>query len=127
MYHKIVNKFDVDCLEKSITMGKLMNDIPTEVKKKVMGAIREIISILDEYYGEARHPDSDLGGFLIFLPAEQDTEMFYDKIMKHYNLDMEYAESVDVVADDGNIKFIQQTYILSSDFSIILVLPMLKD
>jgi hypothetical protein len=124
MYHKIVNKFDVDCLEASITKGRLMNDIPVELKEEVMRAIRGTVSILDEYYGETRHPDSDLGGYTILLPTLQDTELFYDNIIKHYNLNIEYAESVDVLADSGNIKFIQQTYILSSDFGIILVLPL---
>ena len=117
----------MDFLDAINTKGRFINYFPVVLKEEVMRAIRGTVSILDEYYGETRHPDSDLGGYTILIPTLQDTELFYDKIMKHYNLDIEYAESVDVVADDGNIKFIQQTYILSSDFGIILVLPMLKD
>lgn len=123
MYYKIVNKFDADCLEFSIINGSLMNDIQVEVKKKVMGAIRETVSILDEYYGESRHPESDLGGFLIFLPTLQDTEMFYDEILKHYSLDVTYTEVDEELAVSGNIKFRQQTFLLSSDYGLVIVYP----
>jgi hypothetical protein len=123
MYHKIVNKFDVDCLEASITMGRLMKDIPAEVKEKIMGATRETVSILDEYYGETRNPESNLGGFLMFLPTVQDTEMFYDKILKHYSIEVAYAEADEEVAASGDIRFRRQTFLLSSDYGIIIVYP----
>ncbi len=123
MYHKIVNIFDVDCLEASISKGKLTNDIPAEGKEKVMGAIRETVSIFDDYYGESRHPESDLGGFLMFLPTVQDTEMFYDKILNHYCLKVAYAEIDEEIAVSGKIKFRQQTFLLSSDFGIVIVYP----
>ncbi len=124
MYHKIVNKFDVECLERAMEQGNIMNGIPRELSEKVIGAIRETVGIFDEYYGGMRHPEASLGGDVILLPTIQDTELFYDEILKHYNLNEEYAESVDTVAEGDNIKFLQQTYLLSSDFGIVLVLPM---
>lgn len=123
MYHKIVNKFDVDCIETSITKGRLMKDIPTEVKERVMGAIRETVSIYDEYYGESRHSERDLGGFLMFLPTLQDKELFYGKILKHYNLDVAYSEVDEEIAVSDNLKFRQQTFLLSSDYGLVIVYP----
>lgn len=123
MYQKIVNKYDVEFLDASITKGRLMNDIPAEVKEKVMEVIRETVSIFDDYYGESRHPESDLGGCLIFLPTVQDTEMFYDKILNHYSIEVAYAEVDEEIAVSDNIKFRQQTFLLSSDFGIVIVYP----
>lgn len=126
MYYKIVNEFDVDCLNHSITHGTLMNDIPAEIQEVVIGSIHSTVSIFDDYYGASRHPESDLGGFLIFLPTLDDSELFYTRILNQYNLKEDYSESIDIIAEFGNIKFIQQTYILSSDYGIVLVLPLDK-
>lgn len=126
MYHKIVNKFDVDCLEQCMYQSELLNASSSEIKASVMASIKDTVGIFDEYYGASRHPENDLGGFVIFMPTIHDTELFYAKILDHYNLTEECAESIDIVADWGNIKFIQQTYLLSSDFGIVLVLPMME-
>ncbi len=123
MYHKIVNKFDVDCLEVSITQGSLINVISPEVKDKVIGTIREAVTIFDEYYGAARHPESDLGGFLIFIPSLSDKELFYNKILNYYNLDVTYAEIDEELINFNDIKFRQQTFLVSSDYGIVIVYP----
>jgi hypothetical protein len=123
MYYKIVNKFDVECLEQSVNQGKVMEGVSSESREKVMEAIRQTISIFDKYYGEQRHPESDLGGYLMFLPTLQDTELFYVKILNHYHLSVECAEVTEEVATSGNLKFIQQTFLLSSDYGIVILYP----
>lgn len=123
MYYKIVNRFDVDCLEDSISQNRLMIDVQAEIKEKVTRAIRDTIAILDEYYGETRLPERDLGGFLIFLPTVQDTQIFYDKILKHFNLDIIYAEIDDEIVASDKIMFRLQIFNLSSDYSLVIVYP----
>lgn len=123
MYYKIVNRFDVECLLQSINHKKVMEEVATECREIVMDVIQQTISIFDEYYGEERHPERDLGGYLFFLSTLQDTELFYDKILNHYNLDVEYAEIDEEIAVSDNIKFRQQTFLLSSDYGLVIVFP----
>jgi hypothetical protein len=123
MYYKIVNRFDVECLGQSVYQGNVMEGVSTEYKEKVMEAIRKTINIFDEYYGEQRHPESDLGGYLMFLTTLQDTELFYEKILMHYHLSAECAEVTEEITTSGNLKLIQQTFLLSSDYGIVILYP----
>jgi hypothetical protein len=123
MYYKIVNRFDVECLLQSINHEKVMEEVTAGCREKVMDVIQQTISIFDEYYGEKRHPERDLGGYLLYLPTLQDTKLFYDKILKHYNLDVVYAEIDEEIAVSDNIKFRQQTFLLSSDYGLVIVFP----
>ena len=100
-----------------------MDGIVSGCKEKVFDAIWQTVSILDEYYEASRHPESDLGGFLIFIPTLQDTKLFYNKILNNYNLDIAYAEIDEEIALSGSIKFRQQTFLLSSDYGLVIVYP----
>jgi hypothetical protein len=123
MYYKLVNKFDVECLEECLEQGDILDGIISECKVKVIDTIRQTVNIFDEYYSASRHPESDLGGFLFFLPTLQDTKLFYNKILNYYNLDVAYAEVDEEIAISGSIIFRLQTFLLSSDYGLVIVYP----
>ena len=123
MYYKLVNKFDVECLEECLEQGDILDGIISECKVKVIDTIRQTVNIFDEYYSASRHPESDLGGFLFFLPTLQDTKLFYNKILNYYNLDVVYAEVDEEIAISGSIIFRLQTFLLSSDYGLVIVYP----
>ena len=90
--------------------------LPQEVKNMVQGIART----LDENYGEERHWQKDLGGIILILEQESDIEE-----LKQYNLDKddlipEYVDFFESEEENWLIALI----LLSSDYSISLVMPM---
>jgi len=81
---------------------------------------RNTLKILDEAYGEERDPLSDLGGFLVILESEDEIEN-----LKDYQLDIikDIPEYSDYVAG-ANDNWIVSLYLLSSDYSITVIMPM---
>lgn len=88
--------------------------LPMNVVKK----INELLQVLDIEYGSERDIARDLGGYVAVVEQAGDIEQ-----LKKINLDIEaeISEWVDEVADEGNVVWTVALFILSDDYSIVVV------
>lgn len=89
-----------------------LNSIPVEV----IEFVREIIVILNEAYGEDRNIESDLGGYVLIAENIVDIE-----ILKQDKLQCLVPEYTDVIEVMNGENYTSSLYLLSSDFSIVVV------
>ncbi|MBC5625152.1 hypothetical protein H8S10_06720 [Clostridium sp. NSJ-49] len=89
-----------------------LNSIPVEV----IEFVREIIVILNEAYGEDRNVESDLGGYVLIAENIVDIE-----ILKQDKLQCLMPEYTDVIEVMNGENYTSSLYLLSSDFSIVVV------
>ena len=89
-----------------------VNNIPTEVIERM----KEIIDILNENYGANRDIESDLGGYVVIAENIIDIE-----ILKKDKLQVLVAEYTDVIEVMNGENYTSSLYLLSSDFSIVVV------
>ena len=89
-----------------------MNNIPTEVIERM----KEIIDILNENYGANRDIESDLGGYVVIAENIIDIE-----ILKQDKLQVLVPEYTDVIEVMNGENYTSSLYLLSSDFSIVVV------
>ena len=89
-----------------------LNSIPVEV----IEFVREIIVILNEAYGEDRNVESDLGVYVLIAENIVDIE-----ILKQDKLQCLVPEYTDVIEVINGENYTSSLYLLSSDFSIVVV------
>ena len=89
-----------------------LNSIPVEV----IEFVRELIVILNEAYGEDRNVESDLGGYVLIAENIVDIE-----ILKQDKLQCLVPEYTDVIEVINGENYTSSLYLLSSDFSIMVV------
>lgn len=102
---KIAHKIEVDILK----------DLPVEVISKAL----EIATILDESYGENRNIEKDLGGYILIAEDKEDIVSINKLIDFGYTL----PEYVDMISCSNGKKYTSALMLLSSDFSISLIVP----
>ena len=90
-------------------------NIPKEVVAKVV----EIAAILDDNYGDARD-DHDLGGYILIAEVVEDVETIKELIDFQDTL----PEYVDLISCDNGDSYTNTLMILSSDYSISLLIPL---
>ena len=89
-----------------------LNSIPVEV----IEFVRELIVILNEAYGEDRNVESDLGGYVLIAENIVDIE-----ILKQDKLQCLVPEYTDVIEVMNGENYTSSLYLLSSDFSIVVL------
>ena len=89
-----------------------LNNIPVEV----IESIKVTIDILNENYGENRDIEADLGGYVFIAENIVDIEVL--KQDKLQGLVPEYTDVIEVVNREN---YTSSLYLLSSDFSIVVV------
>ena len=89
-----------------------VNNIPSEV----IESMKVTIDILNENYGENRDIEADLGGYVLIAENIVDIEIL--KQDKLQGLVPEYADVIEVVNGEN---YTSSLYLLSSDFSIVVV------
>ena len=89
-----------------------VNNIPTEVIERM----KEILDILNENYGANRDIESDLGGYVVIAENIIDIE-----ILKQDKLQVLVPEYTDVIEVMNGENYTSSLYLLSSDFSIVVV------
>lgn len=101
------------CIGKVKELDKVKH-LPMNVVKKIDG----LVQVLDNEYGSERDVDRDLGGFIAVLEQVADI-----KQLKGNDLDIEaeMPEWVDEVGVEGNIVWLIALFILSDDYSIVVV------
>ena len=89
-----------------------VNNIPSEV----IESIKVTIYVLNENYGVNRAIESDLGGYVVIAENIVDIEVL--KQDKLQGLVPEYTDVIEVVNREN---YTSSLYLLSSDFSIVVV------
>ncbi|WP_242862409.1 hypothetical protein [Clostridium massiliamazoniense] len=92
-------------------MNKLHN-----ILIEVIKSIRENIVVLNVLYGEERNIETDLGGYVVI--AEN---IVVIEILKQDKLKGLIPEYIDVIECSEDVNWISSLFLLSSDFSIVVV------
>ena len=71
--------------------------------------------LLEEYYGEKRNPMED-GGFIAIVDDENEKNL----IFRAFNLQPDYPAEYEDIVVDGEHKFMESLFIVSSDFNIVI-------
>ena len=93
-----------------------ISNLPAEVAAIAV----EIATILDENYGNARNIEHDLGGYILIAESPEDVETIKELIDFQYTL----PEYVDLVSCENNDSYTNSLMLLSSDYSISLIIPL---
>jgi len=90
------------------------------LNEHIKGIAKYTLSILDDAYGADRDPKADLGGFVVILESEEEVDLLMEY---HLNLLTDIPEYTDYVAGNDD-NWIVSMYLLSSDYSITVIMPM---
>lgn len=117
MYYRIKNRLDFECVVNNL------RDIGV-IESCVAERIGEIVSILDEAYGECRDSHA-MGGYIFLFPDRSSYDKNYKKIIDFHRLDEELFEYSDVLLIDGEQEWREELFLLSSDESLVLIHPVI--
>ena len=84
--------------------------------KKIIKSIKELISLINENYGENRDVESELGGYVVVVENIVDIE-----ILKQNKLQGLVAEYIDIIECSEGVNWTSSLFLLSSDFAIVVV------
>ena len=87
---------------------------------QVLERLKKRIETLDGNYGSVRNLEADLGGYAVLFPAISLTEQSERKeILEKYHMPEEEFEYQEEILQKDEHLWIEELYILSSDYSII--------
>ena len=89
-----------------------VNNIPSEV----IESMKVTIAILNESYGANRNIEADLGGYVVIAENIVDIE-----ILKQDKLKSLISEYTDIIECSEEVNWTSSLFLLSSDFSIVVV------
>lgn len=135
MYYKIVTKLDYECLEISHRKSKDECESRRNAFGLVLESVKETINLLSQYDLENRERDSDkdLGGYLaLYQDVIDEREETYQRLMDRYGISPELKEFEDIICeyqdlDQQGIQWVMQTFILSSDYCLVIAFPRVID
>ena len=84
----------------------------------VINNIRNILISLNKSYGKDRNIEDDLGGYVVIVENIVDIEMLKESKLKGL-----VAEYTDVIECSEGANWTSSLFLLSSDFSIVVVTP----
>lgn len=84
--------------------------------RKVIKSISETVSITNDNYGEKRDAENDLGGYILIAENIVDIE-----ILKQDKLKSLIPEYTDVIKCSEGVNWTSSLFLLSSDFSIVVI------
>ncbi len=82
----------------------------------VLQEIGQIITVLNESYGDKRDPEADLGGYVLI--AENIVDI---KILKQDKLQGLIPEYTDIIECSEGINYTCTLYLISNDYAILVV------
>lgn len=93
-----------------------LKHLPSEVAAKAL----EIVTILDDNYGEERAVEHDLGGYVLIVEVAEDIET----IKELTDLEDILPEYVDLITCENGESYTCSLMLLSGDYSISLLIPL---
>ncbi|WP_082083511.1 MULTISPECIES: hypothetical protein [unclassified Clostridium] len=91
-----------------------LEELKSKYAKEVLQNIEEVITVLDENYGDSqsRHVDADLGGYVIIIDNEKEIKSIQSEILKDV-----IPEFTDEIKSDYT-KYYTSLFLLSSDYAV---------
>ena len=112
MYYRLVDLCDIDVLSSAIIAKK----------PSLIDRMKEIITTLNDAYGE-RRKQSDLGGYILFFPTSDDYKNSIQTLYHFYNIDPQLYEYNEALTTEGTQCWMEQLFLLSSDYSLTFIYP----
>ena len=94
----------------------VLRHLPVEVVAEVF----KILTVLDDNYSDTREVDHDLGGYVLLAESTEDVETIKKLIDFGYML----PEYVDLIICENGESYTNSLMLLSSDYSISLIIPL---
>lgn len=95
---------------------------------QVLERLKEQIKTLDGNYGSERNLDADLGGYAVLFSGFSITEQTERRnLLEKYHASEEEHEYREEIMHKGRCVWVEELYILSSDYSIIFFYPILSE
>lgn len=86
------------------------------INSEICSRMKAVIQILNDNYGENRHPISDLGGVLIFIEERE----YWRELKELFGIQMgmeEYQEVFEMIGKEDMTEFLFQ---ISSDYGVLI-------
>ena len=91
-----------------------LEELQSKYSKEVLKSIEEVITILNENYeGESRNVNADLGGYVILIDNEEEVKSIQSEILKDV-----IPEFTDEIKSDDGTKYYASLFLLSSDYAV---------
>ncbi|MBO5208289.1 MAG: hypothetical protein J6B68_02980 [Lachnospiraceae bacterium] len=92
------------------------------LSEEVLASLHEKVKILDSNYGDSRDLEKDLGGYCVVFPTRTDWKEAYQEILNKHHIQKELYEYREQLTGGENC-WIEELYIISSDYGIVLFYP----
>lgn len=93
---------------------KQLEELKSKYDKEVLQSIEEVIAVFNENYGgESRNVDEELGGYVIIIDNEEDVKSIKSDILKDI-----IPEFTDEIKSDEGITYYSSLFLLSSDYAV---------
>ena len=97
-------------------------EVPEHVPEAVKTEILDVIKTLNQYYGEDRDVEEDLGGYLAVFP-EAYQKADYEALLSRYHLRGQEPEYADFLCKNGRVLWIEEVFLCGSDYHLIIIRP----
>ena len=115
MYHVIGTIKQMEALSASFT-----EYLPTQIWER----LKERIETLEQCYGADRDLEADLGGYAVIFPSMCPNEQEeHRNILKKYHAEEHEYEYRDIISVEDGQEWVEELYILSADYSVIMFFP----
>lgn len=115
MYHVIGTIKQMEALSASFT-----EYLPTQIWER----LKERIETLEQCYGADRDLEADLGGYAVIFPSmSQNEQEEYRNILEKYHAKENEYEYRDIISVEDGQEWVEELYILSADYSVIMFFP----
>lgn len=115
MYHIIGTMEQMKALSASLT-----DSLPSQIWER----LKQRIETLQECYGADRDLDEDLGGYAVIFPSMTLKEQAeHRNILEKYHAQDDEYEYQDIISTEDGQEWVEELYILSADYSVIMIYP----
>ena len=87
----------------------------------VINVVEDVVTILDNEYGESRDVDNDFGGYSLIIENESDLVQLQEHRIDIKTAIFEYVD--EILCDDGQI-YVSALILQGSDNGIVLITPL---
>lgn len=91
-----------------------LEELKSKYPKELLQSIEEVITVLNENYGgEFRKVDEELGGYVIIIDNEEEVKLIQSEILKDI-----IPEFTDEIISSNDVSYYSSLYLLSSDYAV---------
>ena len=93
------------------------------IPDKVLDSLYKKVTVLDENYGDTRNLQKSLGGYCAVFPTIEDCKKSYQTILDKHFIQAELYEYQEEIMADDRYCWIEELYMISSDYGIVMFYP----